>query len=317
LIKEGESAVIVEQVGDPATSKGPVERKVARIVTPGTLTDANLLEPKRYCLLAAVVTSAGRTGIAWLNLAAGRITLIDVSTDEVSATLERIEPAELLHADDAQAPALRGRSPVRTLPAWHFDAAAAAQALARQLGTQDLAAFGAAEAPLAIGAAGALLRYAGATQQGALTHVRDLAVETTGAYVALDPATRRNLEITALTGSRRPRPVAARSLRDSGRKPPVARMADASAARRFGCRGAPRRDRHAARCARCAPCARRTAAPYDRCRARRVADRARQCAPARPGGTPRYARRRAAAALPRCRPGLERGCRSDIYVDPQ
>ena len=205
LMKEGESAVIVEQVGDPATSKGPVERKVARIVTPGTLTDANLLEPKRDCLLAAVVTSAGRAGIAWLNLAAGRITLIDVSADEASATLERIEPAELLHADDAQAPALRGRSPIRALPAWHFDAAAAAQALARQLGTQDLAAFGAAEVPLAIGAAGALLRYAGATQQGALTHLRDLVVETTGAYVALDPATRRNLEITAtLTGEPAP-----------------------------------------------------------------------------------------------------------------
>jgi len=205
LMKEGESAVIVEQVGDPATSKGPVERKVARIVTPGTLTDANLLEPKRDCLLAALVTGAGRTGVAWLNLAAGRITLIDVAADEVSATLERIEPAELLHADDAEPPALRGRSPVRALPAWHFDAAVAAQSLARQLGTQDLAAFGAADAPLAIGAAGALLRYAGATQQGALAHVRDLAVETTSAYVALDPATRRNLEITAtLTGEPAP-----------------------------------------------------------------------------------------------------------------
>jgi DNA mismatch repair protein MutS len=205
LMKEGESAVIVEQIGDPATSKGPVERKVARIVTPGTLTDANLLEPKRDCLLAAIVTSAGRAGIAWLNLAAGRITLIDVAEEEASPTLERIEPAELLHVDAAQAPALRGRPPARALPAWHFDATAAAQALTRQLGTQDLAAFGAADAPLAIGAAGALLRYAGAMQQSALTHVRDLAVETTSAYVALDPATRRNLEITAtLTGEPAP-----------------------------------------------------------------------------------------------------------------
>ncbi|MEO5763886.1 MAG: DNA mismatch repair protein MutS [Casimicrobiaceae bacterium] len=205
LMKEGESAVIVEQVGDPAASKGPVERKVMRIVTPGTLTDANLLEPKRDCLLAALVSQGARAGIAWLNLAAGRITLIDVPADEALATLERIEPAELLHADDAPAPALRRRSPIRPLPGWHFDATAAAQALQRQLGTQDLASFGVVDAPLAVGAAGALLRYAGATQQGALTHVRELAVEAPSAYVALDPATRRNLEITStLTGEAAP-----------------------------------------------------------------------------------------------------------------
>ena len=206
LIKEGESAVIVEQIGDPATSKGPVERKVMRIVTPGTVTDANLLEPKRDCLLAAIVANGARAGIAWLDLAAGRITLTDVASVESAATLERIEPAEVLHADGAAAPSLRGRPPpMRALPAWHFDPAPAAQALARQMGTQDLTAFGADDAPLAVGAAGALLRYAGATQQAALTHVRALAVETTGAHVALDPATRRNLEITAtLTGDTAP-----------------------------------------------------------------------------------------------------------------
>ncbi|HET9045980.1 MAG TPA: DNA mismatch repair protein MutS, partial [Casimicrobiaceae bacterium] len=205
LVKEGESAVIVEQIGDPATSKGPVERKVMRIVTPGTLTDANLLEPKRDCLLAAIVADGKRVGIAWLNLAAGRIALIDVDADEAAATLERIDPAELLHVDGAGTPALRGRSPIRALPAWHFDAAAAGQALARQVGTQDLASFGASDAPLAVGAAGALLRYAGATQQAALTHVRELTVETQSAYVSLDSATRRNLEITStLTGEAAP-----------------------------------------------------------------------------------------------------------------
>jgi DNA mismatch repair protein MutS len=197
LVKEGESAVIVEQIGDPATSKGPVDRKVTRIVTPGTLTDANLLEPKRDCLLAAIIANAGRAGIAWLNLAAGRITLVDVAAEDAAGTLERIEPAEILYVDDSAPPMQRARVPLRALPAWHFDATAASQALARQLGTQDLRPFGAVDAPLAVGAAGALLRYAGATQQTALTHVRDLLVQTTSAYVALDPATRRNLEITS------------------------------------------------------------------------------------------------------------------------
>ena len=206
LIRQGESAVIVEQIGDPATSKGPVERKVARIVTPGTVTDANLLEPKRDCLLAALAVDGARAGIAWLDLAAGRLTLADVAAEELGPTLERLEPAELLHADALAPPTLRGVAPpARALPDWHFDATAARAALLRQFATHDLAAFGADDAPLAIAAAGALLRYAGATQQGALAHVRELAVEAAGELVALDPATRRNLEITrTLTGEAAP-----------------------------------------------------------------------------------------------------------------
>ena len=206
LVRRGESAVIVEQIGDPATSKGPVERKVARIVTPGTVTDANLLEPKRDCLLAALVEAKGRAGIAWLDLAAGRITLTEIAREDAAPTLERLEPAELLHADTDAPPPLRGTAPpVRALPAWHFDAAAGRAALLRQMGTQDLAAFGADGLELAAGAAGALLRYAGATQQTALTHVRAITVESTSEYVALDPATRRNLELTStLTGEAAP-----------------------------------------------------------------------------------------------------------------
>jgi DNA mismatch repair protein MutS len=198
LLKQGESAVIVEQFGDPTTTKGPLERKVSRIVTPGTLTEANLLEPKRDCVLAAVNNGKTRAGIAWMSLTSGRLTLTEVPAVEMNATLERLEPAELLLQDDAPAPALRGMTPpARALPAWHFDHAAAERALARQLGTQDLAAYGAGEVPLAVGAAGALLMYAGATQQSPLPHVRDLAVETESEFVGLDPATRRNLEITA------------------------------------------------------------------------------------------------------------------------
>jgi DNA mismatch repair protein MutS len=206
LMKQGESVVIVEQFGDPATSKGPVERKVSRIVTPGTLTDANLLEAKRDCLLAAFLSGGKRAGVARLNLASGAFTLTDVPLSEASAVLDRIAPAELLVPDGTDAPAMRGRMPpVRTLPAWQFDRSNAERALSKQLGTLGLAAFGTDDVPLATGAAGALLAYADATQQSALTHVRTLTVERESAFLALDPATRRNLEITStLDGSDAP-----------------------------------------------------------------------------------------------------------------
>jgi DNA mismatch repair protein MutS len=206
LMKQGESVVIVEQIGDPATSKGPLERKITRIVTPGTLTEAGLLEPRRDCVLAALQNGKARAGIAWLSLSAGRLVLTEVPASEAAATLERVGPAELLLPEDSAVPALYGAPPPsRALPAWHFDAAAAERLLCRQLGTRDLAAFGVADVPLAVGAAGALLLYAGATQQGALAHVRDLAVETASQYVALDPSTRRNLEITeTLSGASAP-----------------------------------------------------------------------------------------------------------------
>jgi len=206
LMKNGESVVVVEQFGDPATSKGPVERRVARIVTPGTLTDANLLDAKRDCLLAAFLPQGKRAGIAWLNLASGAFTLTEVPLSEAAGVLERVAPAELLLPDEMAAPALRGgMPPVRSLAAWKFDAAAATRALAKQLGTFDLAAYGVDETPLAVGAAGALLDYAGATQQSALAHVRALSVEMASEFVAIDPASRRNLEITAtLSGDAAP-----------------------------------------------------------------------------------------------------------------
>jgi len=206
LVGRGESAVIVDQIGDPATSKGLVERRITRIVTPGTLTDAGLLDAKRDAPLAAVVVDGDRAGIAWLNLASGRITLTDVVLAELPATLERIEPAEVLLPDALAAPAWRGQPPaVQRLSDWHFDKATAARALARQMGTLDLAGFGASAAPLAVGAAGALLAYASTTQQAALAHVCTLDVEAASEYVAMDAATRRNLEITqTLAGEREP-----------------------------------------------------------------------------------------------------------------
>ena len=179
---------------------------MARIVTPGTLTDANLLDAKRDCLLAAFLPKGKRAGIAWLNLASGAFTLTEVPMSEAAGVLERIAPAELLLPEETPAPALRGgMPPVRSLAAWKFDATAATRALAKQLGTFDLAAYGVDDSPLAVGAAGALLDYASTTQMSALAHIRALSVETASEFVSLDPASRRNLEITTtLSGDAAP-----------------------------------------------------------------------------------------------------------------
>ena len=196
LMKLGESVAICEQIGDPATSKGPVERKVLRVVTPGTVTDANLLDAKRDSLLVAVNPGRHRTGIAWLNLASGQFTLTEVPAADAAAMLDRLDVAELLVPDGMQTLSRREGVPTRALPAWQFDAVAAAKALAKHFGTHDLAAFGVDDRDLGLGGAGALLGYAAATQQSALAHVRSLTVESASEFLGLDAATRRNLEIT-------------------------------------------------------------------------------------------------------------------------
>ncbi|MET0682160.1 MAG: DNA mismatch repair protein MutS [Casimicrobiaceae bacterium] len=196
LMKLGESVAICEQIGDPATSKGPVERKVLRVVTPGTVTDADLLDAKRDSLLVAVNPGRHRAGMAWLNLASGQFTLTEVPAADATAMLDRLDVAELLVPDGTPALSHSEGVPTRALPAWQFDAAAAAKALAKHFGTHDLAAFGVEDRELGAGAAGALLGYAAATQQSALAHVRSLTVESASDFLALDAATRRNLEIT-------------------------------------------------------------------------------------------------------------------------
>jgi len=196
LVRQGESVAICEQIGDPATSKGPVERKVTRIVTPGTLTDAGLLDAKRESLLMCVHAIGPRAGAAWLDLAAGTLTIADVPAGELDSLLERLAPSELLHPDGYTSVSSTG-VPARALAAWHFDAEAAARRLCEQLATRDLAGFGADDAPLGTAAAGALLHYARATQQAALAHVRTLKVEHDGSQLMMDAATRRNLEITS------------------------------------------------------------------------------------------------------------------------
>ena len=197
LVKLGESVAICEQIGDPATSKGPVERKVMRIVTPGTLTDSALLEDKRDNLLLAVERNRNTLGLAWLSLASGRLAAMETSVANLQIELERLRPSEILASEQTDVPQLDGHgTPVKRVPSWQFEVDVARRNLCRQFGTHDLSGFGAAELTVALGAANALIEYAKATQGAAITHVRALHVEQQGAYVRMDPATRRNLELT-------------------------------------------------------------------------------------------------------------------------
>ena len=196
LVKLGVSVAICEQIGDPALSKGPVERAVTRIVTPGTLTDANLLDERNDSLLLALSLDRQRAGLAWLNLANGDLRLLETSLDALPAHFERLRPAELLLPDALRSGVPEHRAVAQHMPDWHFDARAAANALAEHFGSRDLAGFGVHDEELALAAAGALYRYAQATQLQALAHVTQLTVEHEGSYLRLDAATRRNLEIS-------------------------------------------------------------------------------------------------------------------------
>ncbi|WP_334188552.1 DNA mismatch repair protein MutS [Noviherbaspirillum sp.] len=207
LVRYGESVAICEQIGDPATSKGPVERKVIRVITPGTLTDADLLPEKSERPLLAIYPVSNRKamtlGLAWLSMASGALKLMEISgdarsvDDRVKQELERIAPAEVLIADDAQAMEkhiVTGK--VTAVPGWHFDMRSGETALCEQLSAASLSGFGADQMSAAIGAGGALLRYAQSTQGKGLQHVRTLSVESENEFIGLDAATRRNLELT-------------------------------------------------------------------------------------------------------------------------
>src|SRR5215469_12707598 len=166
LVKLGESVAICEQIGDPATAKGPVERKVVRIVTPGTVTDEALLEERRDNLLAAVHVGKETYGLAALDLGSGRFTVLELQGEEaLLGELERLRPAELLYAEDALLPKAASHRPGgRARPPWHFDADTASRLLTDQFHTRDLAGFGAEGLGSAIAAAGALLQYVQETQ---------------------------------------------------------------------------------------------------------------------------------------------------------
>ncbi|WP_373975961.1 DNA mismatch repair protein MutS [Chitinibacter sp. SCUT-21] len=197
LVKLGESIAICEQVGDPATSKGPVERKVMRVITPGTLTDAALLDDKQENRLLAIRMVRGKMGMAWLSLASGDFALMDTDVEKLPSELERLRPAEILISDEAELTIFdQLRTPVRRLASWQFDATSAERNLTRHFAVHDLEGFGISEPLLALGAAGALLEYVRSTQGGALPALAGLRVEAHSQFIELDAATRRNLEIT-------------------------------------------------------------------------------------------------------------------------
>jgi len=190
LVKLGESVAICEQIGDPSLAKGPVERQVTRIVTPGTLTDSALLDDKADNILLALHRDRSTVGLAWLSLASGTLRVAEVAPQALENELRRIGPAEVLCSFEL------GDFFVTKLPEWHFDVEAGRKKLLKQLGAASLAGYGCEDLTLAIGACGALLDYAAKTQGQALAHVAAVSAERSGEYLRLDAATRRNLELT-------------------------------------------------------------------------------------------------------------------------
>jgi len=196
LVRAGVSVAIAEQIGDPATAKGPVERKVVRIVTPGTLSDEALMEERREQLLMAIIGHQGQFGIAYLDLGSGRFRLLEVNGDEaLLGELERLDPAEVLYHEELVHSAITERAGARPQPAWEFDLESAHRALREQFQTHDLRGFGCEDMPLGLGAAGCLISYVRDTQRSQLPHITAIATERREDSVVMDAATRRNLEI--------------------------------------------------------------------------------------------------------------------------
>ena len=205
LVRLGESVVICEQVGDPATSKGPVERQVVRIITPGTVSDEALLDERRDNLLAAVLGDERLFGLATLDITSGVFSVLEIrGWENLLAELERLSPVELMIPDDwPQGLPLEKRRGVSRRAPWDFDRDSALKGLCQQFTTQDLKGFGCENLTLAIGAAGCLLTYAKETQRTALPHLRSLRHERLDDTVILDGASRRNLELDInLSGGR-------------------------------------------------------------------------------------------------------------------
>lgn len=198
LVALGESVAICEQIGDPATSKGPVERKVVRIVTPGTVSDEALLPERQDNLVAAIYEEKGTFALATLDMTSGRFLITELANKEaLSAELQRVQPAEILYPEDfSAATILNNYKGLRRRPVWEFELVTAIQLLNRQFGTQSLAGFGVEKAVVALCAAGCVLHYAQETQRTALPHINSIHLSQNSDTVLLDVATRRNLELT-------------------------------------------------------------------------------------------------------------------------
>ena len=197
LIKQGVSVAICEQIGDPETSKGPVERAVVRVLTPGTLSDEALLDDRSDNLLLAVHLLENEFGIATLDMSSGRFQVLQVTDEtELHSEIQRLNPVEILISEDFPSMDwLNNWGSVRLQPPWLFDFDSANRLLNDQLGTKDLSSFGCNHLPIGICAAGCLLQYAKDTQRGALPHICSLSVENREDGIALDASSRRNLEL--------------------------------------------------------------------------------------------------------------------------
>ncbi|WP_370278602.1 DNA mismatch repair protein MutS [Pontibacterium sp.] len=197
IVRAGESVVICEQVGDPATSKGPVERAVARIVTPGTVSDEALLDEQSDNLLVAVHQLQDTYGLAIVDISSGRFSLLEVEGDEpLLSEIERLRPSEILFSEEGSLGLLLSdKRGLRPQAPWHFEEETALRLLCKQFNVQDLGGFGCDHLEIAICAAGCLLQYAKETQRTELPHIRRIQVETRSDSVVLDAATRKNLEL--------------------------------------------------------------------------------------------------------------------------
>ena len=205
LVKAGVSVAICEQIGDPAESKGPVERKVIRIITPGTLTDESLLESNQDNLIVAAFLLESRYGIASLDLTSGRFEVLEVhDEDSLLAEIFRLNPAELIIADEiSYPPDITARVGIRRRPLWDFDYDQAVNVLTSQFGTRDLSSFECGDQFAAVSAAGCLLTYVQETQLTALPHIHSIATLNRDDAVSIDAASRRNLELdTNIAGSK-------------------------------------------------------------------------------------------------------------------
>lgn len=202
LVRQGISAAIAEQIGDPAASKGLVERKVVRIVTPGTLTEDALLDDRRDCILLSLLPGKHHVGLALIDISSGRFEASELPGEALANELSRLQPAEILYPDNSEPPAIIANHPALTLyPGWHFDSKQGAGRLCQHLQVHSLAAFGLQDAPLATGAAAAALRYAQHTHQQPLTHLNAIRRFQPDDFLLIDSTTRRNLELdTNLSG---------------------------------------------------------------------------------------------------------------------
>lgn len=206
LVQLGESIAICEQIGDPATSKGPVERKVVRIITPGTVSDEALLTDRQDNLIVAIVENTTRAkkasdpdfGLAYLDMTSGRFVITEPQTSEqLQAELQRLSPAELLYPETLSTMQhVDQYKGLRRRPEWEFDLETSLSLLNKQFGTKELTGFGVDDKLLGLSAAGCLFQYVKDTQRTALPHIRAIVSESANSGVVLDSATRRNLELT-------------------------------------------------------------------------------------------------------------------------